>query len=156
MIKGKHTQNMFKAYENQIKTFKKSVIKIGLPEKVANNPHDDSVLTVAQVGRIHEYGVPEKNIPKRSFIREPIIDNQKNIKKLIKKKFEEVSQNRTSSLKALNQLGLYGQGLSQKSFTNNNWDSLNPATIKAKNGKSNPLINTGQLRQSITYSVENE
>lgn len=154
MIKGKATKNMFKEYENQIKQFKNSAIKIGLPEKVGGQTHKDSDMTIAQIGAIHEYGVPEKNIPKRSFLREPMLNAQKDINKLIKIKFSAVAENRLSVGRALDQMGLYGQKISQKSFTNNDWASLKPATIKAKGNKSNPLIDSGQLRQSITYIVE--
>lgn len=153
MIKGRASKNMFTAYESQLKTFKKSVVKVGLPEKVGSKPHEDSGLSIAQVGMVHEYGVPEKNIPRRSFIREPLINDQKNINKLIKKKFSEVAGNRTTAKTALNQMGIYGQGVSQKSFSSNDWTPLNPKTIKAK-GSSKPLIDTGLLQQSITYSVE--
>lgn len=154
MIKGQATKNMFLEYENQIKQFKNSVVKIGLPEKTGGQKHKDSDLTVAQVGAVHEYGVPEKNIPKRSFLREPMINAQKDINKLIKLKFSAVAENRLSVNRALDQMGLYGQRISQKSFTNNNWTPLKPATIKAKGNKSNPLINTKQLSRSITFIVE--
>lgn len=149
----KQTKNLFKAYETQLKTFKKSVIKIGLPEKAGGQMHTDSGLTIAQVGAAHEYGVPGKGIPRRSFLREPIINDQKNINKLIKTKFSAIAENRLSADRALHQLGQYGERISKKSFTSNNWEALKPATIEAKGNKANPLIDTGQLRGSITYEV---
>lgn len=158
MIKGKQTKNMFLEYETNIENFKNHVVKIGLPEKVGGNSHTDSGLTVAQLGAVHEFGVPEKGIWKRSFLREPIINEQKQIKSFIKLKFSQVTANSTSASRALEEMGLFGMRISQKSFSKNNWHKLSDAreAQKVKNGKSknNPLRDTGQLFQSITYAVE--
>lgn len=153
MIKSKSTKNMFLSYETNIKEFQENIIKIGLPEKVGKTEHSDSGLTVAQVGASHEYGVPEKGIPKRSFLREPIINEQKKINKFIKNKFSQVAGNSMTATTALNQIGLLGQNISKESFRNNDWEALKSSTIKSK-GSSSPLIDSGQLNQSITYIVE--
>lgn len=154
MIKGQKTKNMFLEYETNIKEFKSHVVKIGLPEKVGGAAHTDSGLTVAQVGAVHEFGVPERGIPKRSFIREPLIDEQKKINKFIKMKFSQVTDNAMSAKMALEQMGNMGASISKKSFVKNNWEGLTDATKERKKNKDNPLIDTGLLRQSITYSVD--
>lgn len=153
MIKAKATKNMFLSYETNIKEFRESIIKVGIIEKNGGAIHTDSNLTVAQVGAIHEFGVPENNIPKRSFIREPIINEQKKINGFIKMKFSQVAQNSMTATTALNQIGLFVSGINQKSFVKNNWTPNSPVTVQIK-GSSKPLIDTGQLRQSISYSVE--
>lgn len=155
MIRGQKTQNMFLSYETHIKEFKESVIKVGLPEKVGGAVHEGSDLTVAQIGAVHEYGSPENNIPKRSFIREPLINEEKKITKFIKTRFSLVGSNSMSGKMALEQIGNLGASISKKSFTDNNWEQVSTATQKKKGeGKSSPLIDTGQLRNSITYVVE--
>lgn len=153
MIKAKATKNMFLSYETNIKEFRESIIKVGIIEKNGGAIHTDRDLTVAQVGAIHEFGVPENNIPKRSFIREPIINEQKKINGFIKMKFSQVAQNSMTATAALNQIGLFVSGINQKSFVKNNWTPNSPVTVQIK-GSSKPLIDTGQLRQSISYSVE--
>ena len=167
MIKGQKTQNMFLSYETHIKEFKESVIKVGLPEKVGGAIHEGSDLTVAQIGAVHEYGSPENNIPKRSFIREPLINEEKKITNFIKSRFSAVGSNSMSAKKALEQIGNMGASISKGSFTKNNWEANSDITINGgwmiKNGKSffvkgkkksTPLIDSGQLRNSITYVVE--
>lgn len=167
MIKAKGTKNMFLALEKQVKQFKDSAVKIGLPEKQGGKAHSDSGMTVAQIGAVHEFGVPEKGIPKRSFLREPMIDNQKKIQKLVQQKFNAMTNNRITATMALDQLGEYGVVLSRGSFRDNSWKANADITINGgwmtKNGKSfyvkgkgtsAPLVATGQLRNSITYIVE--
>ena len=44
-------------------------------------------------------------------------------------------------------------GYMQDNLTNGNWKPNAPLTIELK-GSSHPLIDTGQMRQSITYVVE--
>ena len=158
MINAKGTKNMFLNYEKQIKQFKKSVVKVGLPEKVGGQAHSDSGLTVAQVGATHEFGVPERGIPKRSFLREPMKKKQKSISNFIKKKFSQVANNTISAGKALDEMGSMGMTISRQSFTKNDWQGVTEKTKKKKsekgNTKDNPLIDSGQLRKSITYLVE--
>lgn len=167
MIKAKATKNMFLSYETNIKEFRESIIKVGLPEKTGGAIHDGTKLTVAQLGAIHEFGVPEQNIPKRSFIREPIINSQKYINNLIKVKFSQVSGNAMSPKMALDQIGLGIAEVCRKSFTKNNWEKNSDITInggwitrngkriKIKGKKSNrPLIDSGDLRKAVTYTVE--
>lgn len=167
MIKAKGTKNMFLALEKQVKQFKDSAVKIGLPEKEGGKAHKDSNLTIAQIGAIHEFGVPEKGIEKRSFLREPMMDNQKKIQKLVQTKFNAIINNRITATMALDQLGEFGMNLSKESFRDNSWKANADITVNGgwmtKNGKSfyvkgkgtsAPLVATGQLRNSITYIVE--
>ena len=153
MIKTKATKNMFLAYETNLKEFREHIIKVGLPESVGGAQHSDSGLTVAQLGAVHEFGVPEKGIPKRSFIREPIINEQKKINNFIKTRFSEVANNSMTSKTALAQIGQLGMDICKKAFRKNDWEANSKKTVELK-GSSRPLIDSGQLSQSITYVVE--
>ncbi len=55
--------------------------------------------------------------------------------------------------KALGQLGAFFKGKVQKKMVDLSTPANAPSTIKAK-GSSNPLIDTGFLRQSIKEKVE--
>ena len=151
----KNDNSLFIAYEKNLKQFRNSVVKAGVLMKDGNQKHDESSLTVFQIGMIHEFGVPEKNIPRRSFIRVPIENAMKDLVNLIETNHKKVEDNSMSAKVALDRLGIQAQNIIKQSFRNNDWKPLNPKTIKRK-GSSTPLIDTGQLIGSISYIVENE
>lgn len=111
--------------------------------------------TIATVGLIQEFGSVKKNIPERSFIRKPLQNHLK----------EELAQSKTlkkviysenaSPIDKYNILGAIAQNIITGSFENlgdGTWQPNAPATIKQK-GSSQPLIDTGRLRKSITFEV---
>lgn len=150
----KNDNSLFVAYEKNLQHFKDSVVKAGVLAKDGSKQHSEGI-TVFQIGMIHEFGVPEKNIPRRSFIRVPIENNIKEITKLIENNHKLVSENSMSAKVALDRIGLKAQNTIKESFRNNDWKANSEATIKRK-GSSRPLIDTGQLIGSISYIVEKE
>lgn len=150
MITAKGSKNNAIDIEKNIKTLLNHSVKVGLPKETGSYPNGTSIL---QVGAAHEFGVPENNLPRRSFLRVPFMDNANKIKKAIDKSYKFVAEQNSDPIKMLNKLGLFGQSISQESFTDNNWQPLKPATIKRKSS-SKPLIDSGRLRGSITYIVE--
>lgn len=150
----KNDNSLFVAYEKNLQQFKDSVVKAGILSKDGSQQHSEG-MTVFQIGMIHEFGVPEKNIPRRSFIRVPIENNIKEITKLIEHNHKLVSENAMSAKVALDRIGIMAQNTIKESFRNNDWKPLKRATIKRK-GSSRPLIDTGQLIGSISYIVEKE
>ena len=150
----KNDNSLFVAYEKNLQQFKDSVVKAGILAKDGSNNHSEGI-TVFQIGMIHEFGAPEKNIPRRSFIRVPIENNIKEITKLIENNHKLVSENSMSAKVALDRIGLKAQNTIKKSFRDNDWKANSRATVKRK-GSSRPLINTGQLVGSISYIVEKE
>ena len=150
----KNDNSLFIAYEKNLQQFKDSVVKAGILAKDGSENHSEGI-TVFQIGMIHEFGVPEKNIPRRSFIRVPIENNIKEITKLIENNHKLVSENVMSAKVALDRIGIKAQNTIKESFRNNDWKPLKRATVKRK-GSSRPLIDTGQLIGSISYIVEKE
>ena len=150
----KNDNSLFVAYEKNLQQFKDSVVKAGILAKDGSNNHSEGI-TVFQIGMIHEFGAPEKNIPRRSFIRVPIENNIKEITKLIENNHKLVSENSMSAKVALDRIGLKAQNTIKKSFRDNDWKANSRATVKRK-GSSRPLIDTGQLVGSISYIVEKE
>ena len=150
----RNDNSLFVAYERNLQQFKDSVVKAGILAKDGSNNHSEGI-TVFQIGMIHEFGAPEKNIPRRSFIRVPIENNIKDITKLIENNHKLVSENSMSAKVALDRIGLKAQNTIKKSFRDNDWKANSRATVKRK-GSSRPLIDTGQLIGSISYIVEKE
>lgn len=116
----------------------------------------DNGKTVLDIAMIHEYGTDDLNIPMRSFLRTPFFVNRDKMNKFINKQFNKVIEKGFPTESALELIGVKAQSVSQEAFSNNGygfWAPLKPQTIKKK-GSSKPLIDTGALRQSITYQVK--
>jgi len=144
---------MTTAYLNQMEQAKKSVVKVGLPiEKVGSKIYGPG-LTIITVGAWHEYGFG--NNPVRSFLRVPFAKNKKKIDAFIAKQFNDVCFKGVSVDKALNLVGIFTTNISKDAFktsADGEWQANEPETIRRK-GSSKPLIDTGTLRNSITWSV---
>lgn len=124
-------------------------VKVGLPD----SPHRDSGLTLAQLGGIHEYGAPGAGIPERPFLAVAIRKELDDLMRLNIINLKLILHNGQTFEGALEQLGLMAQGKVQQYIVDGDFAPLQPATI-ARKGSSKPLIDTGQMRQSITFVVE--
>ena len=104
--------------------------------------------SVSWVAATHEfgYGVPERPFFRRAIkgAKEallPVLIKSINPKTMV---FDEM---------AAGTLGAVMAGRIQVSITTLREPPNSPATIKAKGGKANPLIDTGFMRQSVTWRV---
>ena len=111
----------------------------------------DGTMTVALVGAFQEYGT-RTGIPRRSFLRDPIRAGMNKINKVASREIKKALAGEIEGKTVLDVVGEYAKGLSVLSFRKNDWQANKNSTIKAK-GSSMPLIDTGQLRQSIHYEV---
>lgn len=112
--------------------------------------HKDSSFSVAQIGFIHEFGAV--TIPERSFIRSTINGQAKDIKKVTRAQYKKVLNGDITTKEGLGVLGAFTAGLIQERFTSNDWVP-NTDKTQMRKGSSAPLIDTGQLRQSISFKV---
>jgi len=117
---------------------------------------DDSFY--AMIAGVHEFGITirkEKGsivIPERSFLRSTFDDKNKEWFKFMKKQLEHVLQGRMDARTLCERLGAKMVGDIQEKLTDLNSPPNAPSTI-AQKGSSNPLIDSGGLRQRITYKV---
>jgi hypothetical protein len=136
----------------------------------------------AYLSYIHEYGVPEKNIPARPHLMPGIRKIQPKAAKILEKALKEtLKTGKTPDMAtALNSIGLLGQNAVRAMFVDNDWQPLADKTLEYKplrkngegqvmvdkqgnklRGKSradkkrpNPLLDTGQLRRAHTYVIK--
>lgn len=109
----------------------------------------------ADIGVIHEFGSETNDIPPRSFLRMPLETKRKELMKgmsgsVVKEAFKAKDYKRV-----FQQLGVVGEQIVQSAFSSGGfgqWPALKPSTIDAK-GSAAPLIDTAQLRRSITSDV---
>ncbi|EPS56767.1 TPA: hypothetical protein ACXDAY_003468 [Clostridium botulinum] len=103
---------------------------------------------------VHENGSPLWNSPPRPVL-EPAMDNSKEaIAEQMAKVAEAALDNNNLSVE-LEKVGMLGQNIARDWFTNpeNKWHKNSDNTIKRK-GSDKPLIDTGELRKSITYTIK--
>lgn len=138
-----------------------AVVKVGVqgPQAAAN--HQDTRLTVAQIATVHEFGKvihhPKLNrtttIPERSFLRATIDMYQEAIARRQVLLTQGYLLGKFDLHSSLELLGQYVVGLVKQRIANGIAPPNRPSTI-ARKGSSKPLIDTGQLRNSITHKVE--
>ena len=122
-----------------------------------------SALTNAEIGLMHEKGVmnDKGRLPRRSFLEMPLLRNAKVI--FEKKKVFENALNKAIAAgtdcrkawkKAYTDLGIEAEKIVLEAFEQSGpgWAPNAPATVIRKQSDS-PLIDTGQLRRSISSRV---
>jgi hypothetical protein len=130
---------------------KDRIVQVGVfaSGKGGDTKKQDDKLTVLEVAIFNEFGL---GVPERSFIRAYVDANEKRIKEMCRVLALQVLAGKISQEQALELLGLKLVGEIQQRIADGIPPPNAPSTIKAK-GSSVPLIDTGQLRSSITHRV---
>ena len=100
-------------------------------------------VAIYMYANFNEYGT--SNIPSRPFFRTALNNNRKYIKEQLKELLGKVATGKITGELALKSIGLEVQGLIQDSIKNGNWEENSYSAIKAKNGRGQPLIDTGSM-----------
>jgi|SRR6185436_3059624 len=125
-------------------------------KKRRDAPDAGSLLKVAAV---HEYGYEPKNIPERSYLRSTFNENNEKLfqvfKKALKMQGETYGASEAEQVKVFSIVGQWMADKVKAKFTSNSWEALKDPFRGGKNkrGNAKPLIDTGQLRASISYQV---
>ncbi len=110
---------------------------------------DTEILMIASV---HEFGSMKMNIPERSYMRAGFDENKDFIFNQAQMLLSQVLSFQIDGRAFYEAFGGICVSVFQKFLTDLSHPPLSPKTI-AKKGSSNPLIDTGRLRSSITYRV---
>jgi phage gpG-like protein len=92
-------------------------------------------------------------LPERSFLRVPLRASQKKIAQIFRKLLGGVIKGEQSMISMLSQVGAKGASISQEAISSGIEPANSPSTVKRK-GSSTPLVDTGRLKQAITYVIE--
>jgi hypothetical protein len=117
-------------------------VKVGLPQGANDYPDGTSVI---MVGTAHEFG--SSRVPERSFLRSTVIEKKRDYKTLFRKLSYKVIKSDMDTKQALGIVGLAVQTDVQDNITD-----IDAPPLVYREG--NPLVDTGHLRQSITYEVD--
>ncbi len=128
-------------------------IAVGVVGSSAGAAHGEGV-TNSGLAAVHEYGL---GVPQRSFIGATIDAKAVEYARSLADAYRKVmlSGGSVASLKnhvALKRVGLKVVGDIQRRISDGIAPANSPVTI-ARKGSSTPLVDTGQLRQSITFEV---
>lgn len=91
-------------------------------------------------------------IPARPFITNTVRNNQRKYLRILRESAAMIVSGDESLNSFMTKLGIVVQGDIQSEITDLRDPPNSPVTIALK-GSSNPLIDTGQMRQSVTYAV---
>lgn len=156
MAKGLRITDRDKGYSKlfaAVRAMRGTKLTVGVHEDQGGEGYEGG-LTVAEVGAIHEFGAPDANVPRRSFLRGYFDEQQDDIADKLTRAGQAVLGRGMDPQAAYEAVGLAMAGDVQARIS----AGLDPpnaeSTIRQK-GSSKPLIGeTGQLRASITAKVE--
>jgi phage gpG-like protein len=124
-------------------------VKVGIQGAKAVERREGGI-TMAELGAVHEFG--NDRIPQRPFLR-PIV-NEKKHAKAITKTYKKIKTLEGSTIdQALGAAGEKAVNIAQRRIAQGIDPANAPSTI-ARKGSSKPLIDTGRLRQSITWRLD--
>lgn len=160
-------KNAAKLVLNKLPKMKLIFVKLAGQEVLAGVPRDEAVRTAsaeagemnnATLAYIHENGAPASNIPARPFMRPGVEDVKDKIANEFKLGARSAVQGNEAEIdKRMNRAGLIAQSAMRARINEGPPPPLKPGTIAARNRRgrtgTKPLIDTGQLRNSINYVV---
>lgn len=139
------------------KLAKEKELTLGVHAKDAGDSHPGGV-TVLDVATWMEFGTEDADgnthVPARSFVREWVDDNRAEIDEAMRQLSLEIIRGKTNTDKALTKFGLWAEGNMKQRISKGIPPELADSTIEKKGSKkTTPLIDTGQLRSSVTHKV---
>lgn len=111
--------------------------------------------TLATVAAANEFGVPELDIPERSFLRAAITENKDYFSKVNGDSLKKCLRGEMDEETALKRLGVAGVGKVQAKIIEGPFVPNAPETIARKHS-SRPLTDIGQLRQGVVFKIPGE
>lgn len=157
-----HDESQVEEFLKMIKELSSTKLEIGIfSDGEGGKKHSkDSPITVLGIATVHEFGLTIKfkkkkgsiTIPERSFMRAGYDAEKSNIEKQGEKLLEQVINLQLPVNIFFETMGEFIVGRIQEYLTNLDSPPLSQITIDRK-GSSGVLIDTGQLRDSITHKV---
>lgn len=130
-------------------------VLVGIPAEKANR---SAPINNAALGFIHNYGAPEANIPARPFMEPGIKEVEAaNIAGLEKIAQAALAGDSAAVEKGFIAIGLRTASAIKRKITAGIPPKLKPSTLAARRRRgrtgTTPLIDTGQLRNAITFVI---
>lgn len=128
-----------------------SAVEVGVLGADAAKAYDggDEPITVADVARWAEFGLGQ---PRRSWLKDTIEIKRAELLERMRAEAQAVARGERTKPEALTRIGLWIEGEIKQRIANG-IDPPNAETTIERKGSSTPLIDTGQLRSSITHRL---
>lgn len=114
--------------------------------------HEGAEYTVAQIGAVHEFGTRDGRIPERSWLRRNHDENIDGYNRALDALYSRVLDGRARLLGGLMAFAQRVAGDIRRTITDVELPILAESTVEKK-GSSNPLIDTGAMRNSVDGRV---
>ena len=128
-----------KKFQKMLEDLNKLEVRIGIQQGVGSEDGVDLV----DIAMFNELGTV--HIPSRPFLRDSVDAFLQSMRTQLVKG--------GSAEDVLKKIGVFQKGLIQKEIVNGDFVPNSPETIKRK-GSDKPLIDTGRMRQSINYVIQ--
>lgn len=150
-----------------VESLTKKETLVGVPsDKSDRDPSIDEVSdppTNAQIGYWMEYGVPDRNIPARPFLIPGVASRRDQIADVLEGGAKAaLDGNKARVDQTFDRVGLIAQSAVQEKITDGPFVPLSEITLKRRKARTpprmgeKPLIDSGQLRQSISYIIRDK
>jgi hypothetical protein len=139
-----------KAWEKRLSAIQKAGslhVTVGVHGDAERDDGGDALI----IAGANEFGTD--TIPERSFIRATVDTRRNDIANVVQKVAEKVADERVTPEAGMEIVGQWMQAAIRKRIQSN-VPPPNAAITVSRKGSSHTLIDTGQLRQSITYVVD--
>ena len=147
---GQRMGQRIKAIQDRLRS--NSGVYVGVPASAGTYESGESIAVIAAV---QEFGSADGRIPERSFLRVPLRSNQQDFAAVLAGSLSDVLSGNLSMAQLMDQLGARAAATSQEAISAGIPPPNAPSTIQQKES-STPLIDSGNLRQNITWVVEGE
>ena len=154
-----------KALNDILRALNAQGVMVGIPAETAGR--DDGPINNAAIGYILETGAPERNLPARPFLHPGVASAAGDVAKIARTTLgRALTFGRTGSetnqviQKGLVQMGIVAANAVKRRIDAGDFAPLAPSTIYARKHRKSaprdsekPLVDTGQLRNAVTYVV---
>ena len=149
IIRTEHNGGL-KGFLERFREIGKPKVYIGVPAS-KNGMHEGGI-NMATLLALHVLGAPSRGIPQRDPLRPPLIANAQRYSDLLALGLKNALSDGTDPKLVYEKIGLVATNDVYDYFVTGNFKPLNQKTIDRK-GSSKPLIDSEELRGSITYEV---
>lgn len=118
--------------------------------QIKNGRRKEAGKVMAQIAAENEFGT--KTIPARSFMRTSFDENRQRIIQIINSEYNKIIQGTSTIRRSLTLIGLFVEKTITDKIDSIHFPPNSPRTIAIKKS-SKPLIDFGQMRQSVTQKV---
>ena len=147
---AKTTDRMTKEGEKlmrELETLKRTQVRVGFRQGEAQ---EENGVEIVDVAMWNELGT--SSTPSRPFMRDSVDKHIDAIQDFCMKQGKQVVEGKITAQQCLNAIGVYQEGLVQTEIRDGEFEPNAPSTIKKK-GSDHPLIDTGTMRQSVSYVI---